>query len=176
MDAEPGPEPEPPDDLPRRPLPLRTFSNPAWFRGHQSTYGPLHFNATGGRFGAPDRALFGTLYLGTDARGAFLEAFAQNLGPGARGYVVSQNLLDRSAYVSCARAGRCISSISRRVGRCDASRQTPTAASVPAVTRCPNDGPRHSGGIPNSRMASCTRAGALPSSLPWRCSIACKRT
>lgn len=96
MDPQPGPEPEPPDDLAPRPLPLRTFDDPTWFRGHKRKYGPLYFNAAGGRFGAPDRISFGTLYLGTDPRGAFVEAFAQNLGAAATGYVVSQNLLDGS--------------------------------------------------------------------------------
>jgi hypothetical protein len=92
----PGSEPEPPDDLARRPLPLRTFEDPTWFRGHKITYGPLHFNAISGRFCAPDRSQFGTLYLGTDPRGAFLDAFAQHLGTAGVGYVVSHNLLGRS--------------------------------------------------------------------------------
>jgi hypothetical protein len=96
VDPEPGPEPEPPHDLATRALPLRTFHNPTWFRGHKRKYGPLHFNAVGGRFCAPDRARFGTLYLGTDPRGAFLEAFVQSLGPAATGYVVSQTLLNQS--------------------------------------------------------------------------------
>jgi hypothetical protein len=96
VDAAPGPEPEPPDDLEARPLPLRTFDAPRWYRGHQRKYGPLHFNAASGRFCAPDRARFGALYLGTDPRGAFLEAFAQLLGAAATGYVVSQTLLDQS--------------------------------------------------------------------------------
>jgi hypothetical protein len=96
VDREPGSEPEPPNDLATRALPLRAFDNPTWFRGHKRKHGPLHFNAAGGRFGAPDRALFGTLYLGTDPRGAFLEAFAQSLGPATTGYIVSQTLLDQS--------------------------------------------------------------------------------
>jgi hypothetical protein len=96
VDPQPGPEPEPPDDLAWRALPLRTFDNPTWFRGHKRKYGPLHFNAAGGRFGAPDRVQFGTLYLGVDPRGAFLEAFAQHLGPVATGYVVSETHLNQS--------------------------------------------------------------------------------
>jgi hypothetical protein len=96
VDLAPGPEPEPPDDLASRPLPLRTFDELRWFRGHRVTYGPLHFNTASGRFCAPDRISFGTLYLETDPRCAFLEAFARSLGSATAGYVVSQSVLDRS--------------------------------------------------------------------------------
>ena len=96
MDRAPGPEPEPPDDLARRSLPLRAFVDATWFRGHKRDYGPLHFNPASGRFCAPDRTAFGTLYLGIDPRASFIEAFAQLLGTAATGYVVSQNLLERS--------------------------------------------------------------------------------
>lgn len=92
----PEPEPDPPDDLAIRPLPLRSFDHPTWFRGHNRTYAPLHFNAASGRFRAPDRVAFGTLYLGMDSRGSFIEAFAQHLGTAAAGYVVSQQLIERS--------------------------------------------------------------------------------
>lgn len=95
-DSPPGPEPEPPSDLASRSLPLRAIDDPAWFRGHNRDYGPLHFNAASGRFCAPDRIAFGTLYLGTDPRGSFIEAFAQHVATTAAGYVVSQRLIERS--------------------------------------------------------------------------------
>ncbi len=91
MDA-PGPEPEPPDDLTERPLPLRSFAEATWFRGHQRRYSPIYFNLERGRF----RTEEGTLYLGADPRGAFLEAFVQKLGGGPGSYVVSQEVLERS--------------------------------------------------------------------------------
>lgn len=92
MDAAPGPEPEPSDDLAERQLPLRTFDEPIWYRGHTRKNPPLHFNRENGRFCTPE----GTLYLGTDPKDAFLEAFAQYLGSDPRRYIVSQGLLDRS--------------------------------------------------------------------------------
>ena len=92
----PGPEPEPPADLASRPLPLREFADPTWFRGHNRDYDPLHFNAASGRFCAPDRIAFGTLYVGMDPRGSFIEAFVQHVGMTPVGYVVSQRLIDRS--------------------------------------------------------------------------------
>lgn len=90
----PGPEPEPPDDLAERPLPLRTFAatDTSWYRGHQRRYSPIHFNQERGRFRTDE----GTLYLGADPRGAFLEAFVQQVSGGPGNYVVSQEVLRRS--------------------------------------------------------------------------------
>lgn len=73
-------------------MPLGIVDDPTWFRGHQRRRSPLHFNREKGRFCTPE----GTLYLGADPFGAFLEAFAQQLGSDPRGYIVSQGLLDRS--------------------------------------------------------------------------------
>lgn len=92
MASEPGADPEPPDDLAERHLPLRTCIEPVWYRGHKGKNPPLHFNREQGRFCVPE----GTLYLGADPHGAFLEAFAQHFGADPRRYIVSQGLLDRS--------------------------------------------------------------------------------
>jgi hypothetical protein len=59
-----------------RPLPLREFVNPTWFRGHKSRNAPLYFNATSGRWADP-RSEFGVLYLGETDYCSFIEAFSQ---------------------------------------------------------------------------------------------------
>lgn len=72
----PGPLPDPPGDLARRALPLRTLSSP-WLRLHPRGRQAVFFGRTGlGRFDAPARE-FGTLYLAADVAGAFAETFGQ---------------------------------------------------------------------------------------------------
>jgi len=77
-DRPPGPLPDPPADLARRTLPLRTVSSP-WYRFHPPRRPALFFGRTGsGRFDAP-AGQFGTLYVAEDAGGAFAETFGQML-------------------------------------------------------------------------------------------------
>lgn len=74
------------------------------------------------------------------------------------------------------RPGRCILSISRQVRRCDGSRQTPMAASVPGAMRCPDDGRKRSGGTRSNRTAFSIRVGVPQIFNQWRCSISFKST
>lgn len=61
-DRPPGPLPDPPADLARRALPLRTLSSP-WYRFHPPGRPALFFGRTGkGRFDAP-AGEFDTLYV-----------------------------------------------------------------------------------------------------------------
>lgn len=92
----PGPLPEPPDDLAKRTLPLRTIQDPVWYRGHRASRHPLHFNHRRGRFASPDGATFGTLYLGEDEYAAFIEAFSQSAESLSLGMVFSRSLLRES--------------------------------------------------------------------------------
>ena len=72
----PGPLPDPPADLGRRSLPVRTLSAP-WYRLHARGRQAVFFGRTGlGRFDAP-AGEFGTLYLAEDVPGAFVETFGQ---------------------------------------------------------------------------------------------------
>ncbi len=66
------------------------------FRGHKHRYRPLHFNRTVGRFAPPDGQAFGTLYLGEDEFGAFIEAFNQGVGSTPLGLFISATLLRQS--------------------------------------------------------------------------------
>jgi hypothetical protein len=76
----PKPHPEPPPDLQSRPLPLRSFRT-AWFRIHDSTYGPLYFGRTGDhRFDAPHPRKYGVLYVAAEIECAFLETLGHETG------------------------------------------------------------------------------------------------
>lgn len=83
-------------DLAERALPLREFNSPQWYRGHKSKHDPIHFNRERGRFAAPDRMSFGTLYVGENEYCSFIEAFAHDLRRGLLGLVVSESLLRQS--------------------------------------------------------------------------------
>gem|GEM_PF-941403 len=92
---QPTPLLDPPDDLAQRALPIRSFVNPQWFRGHKAHRGPIYFNRTAGRFAALNGE-FGTLYLGDDEFSSFLEAFSQELlNHNAFGPMISLNRLRR---------------------------------------------------------------------------------
>jgi hypothetical protein len=76
----PGPHPEPRPDLSQRPLPLLTVSGP-WVRIYHCARGALHFGHSGdNRFDAPDRRLYGVLYVSDDAHGAFVETLGGTRG------------------------------------------------------------------------------------------------
>lgn len=82
----PGPHPDPPDNLASRSLPLRTFQGPG-FRLHRVGHAPLYFGRTRlYRFDAPADE-YGVLYCGVDPHCAFIEVFAN---------VASMGLLDEA--------------------------------------------------------------------------------
>ncbi len=75
----PGPHPEPPADLARRTLPLRTRAG-TWWRLHDAQRDPIFFGRAGrNRFDAPGGG-FGVLYLAEDAEGAFIETIGRDTG------------------------------------------------------------------------------------------------
>lgn len=75
----PGPHPEPPTNLHRRPLSIAEFQQ-AWSRIYQCRYDLLHFDRTGrSRFDAPE-GQYGVLYVAGDERCAFVETFGQSTG------------------------------------------------------------------------------------------------
>lgn len=77
--APPGPHPEPPADLDRRPLPLLTAPGP-WVRLHRLDRDPVFFGRTGlNRFDAP-AGEYGVLYAAGDVHGAFVETFGRTGG------------------------------------------------------------------------------------------------
>jgi hypothetical protein len=69
--------PVPPPDLAERRLPILTMPPTPWYRGHNARHPPLHFNPRRGRF-TPPAGNVGVLYVGVDARGAFVEAFCHD--------------------------------------------------------------------------------------------------
>ena len=81
--ARPGPHPEPPNDLARRSLPIRTVSSGTiWYRLHPLVYEaqPLYFGrGRENRFAAPGEE-YGVLYAGDSPHCAFVEAFGRELG------------------------------------------------------------------------------------------------
>jgi hypothetical protein len=70
-----------------------TIRAATWYRGHHQDFSPLYFNSEAGRFAAPDGEQFGTMYMGEDAFGAFIEAFGQGLRSDVLGMYVSEGLL-----------------------------------------------------------------------------------
>ena len=75
----PTPHPDPPTDLPRRTLPIETFTL-TWVRSHDRAYGPFHFGRSGkNRFDAPGGE-YGILYIAADAHGAFVKTFGREPG------------------------------------------------------------------------------------------------
>ncbi|AUX22680.1 hypothetical protein SOCEGT47_031860 [Sorangium cellulosum] len=73
------PHPDPPSDFAARPLPI-TIHRRCWFRIHRLARDPLYFGRSGdNRFDAPDGE-FGVLYVGKDARCAFIEALGHATG------------------------------------------------------------------------------------------------
>jgi len=77
--TDPGPHPDPPEDLGGRKLPIKSYAGP-WFRFHKHELGPLHFGRSGQfRFDAP-RQEFGVLYVARDEFGAFIETFGRGSG------------------------------------------------------------------------------------------------
>src|SRR4051794_25144794 len=87
----PGPFPEPPPGIANHSIPIQTFDNPIWFRGHSAQRGPMFFNRQTGRFASPEDE-FGTLYLGEDEYCSFIEAFSQEIhDDNFNGLVVSLN-------------------------------------------------------------------------------------
>jgi hypothetical protein len=78
-EAGPGPHPEPPSDLARRALPVRTRGG-TWWRLHDARRDAVFFGRTGrNRFDAPGGA-FGILYVAEDAEGAFIETLGRDTG------------------------------------------------------------------------------------------------
>ena len=70
----PGPHPDPPPDLARRPLPLRAL-HVAWYRVYRCVRDPRFFGRTGQfRFDAPGEE-YGVLYMARSREGAFIETF-----------------------------------------------------------------------------------------------------
>lgn len=78
-----GPDqpPEPPDDLPLRPLPVTEISEPL-YRGHRKHRQPVYFNASNGRFAPPDGESYGVMYVGLTAACSFIEMFDFDADPG----------------------------------------------------------------------------------------------
>lgn len=73
------PHPQPPSDLKRLRLLVRKFRR-AWYRIHRLQHHPAYFGKSGdNRFDAPTRE-FGVLYVGKDARCAFIETFGHATG------------------------------------------------------------------------------------------------
>lgn len=74
--------PEPPADLHTRVLPLVHDQRP-WYRLHDCRYAPIYFGRSGkNRFDAPDgpAGVYGVLYMGADAHGAFVETYGNATG------------------------------------------------------------------------------------------------
>jgi hypothetical protein len=92
-DWQPGPPPEPPDDLADRQLPLLK-AVPPWFQCYGIKRGALNFNPrSSGRFNAPDGE-FATTYLSSSPEGAFAEKFLQSARHEGRGVnVISRGTL-----------------------------------------------------------------------------------
>jgi hypothetical protein len=77
-----SPHPEPPANLPSRVLPLVQIPGP-WYRLHACHYGPIYFGRSGrNRFDAPggSAGIYGVLYAGADAHGAFVETYSSATG------------------------------------------------------------------------------------------------
>jgi RES domain len=81
MTDQPGPHPEPPDDLASRsPVLVKLESGTILSRIHDRNHGPIYFGTTGrNRFDSPDHS-FGVLYVGRDESCAFIETFGQSTG------------------------------------------------------------------------------------------------
>jgi len=164
----PGAPPEPPPDLAERTLPLRVFDRPIWYRGHRAHRGPLHFNRAAGRFTAPD-GQFGTLYLGQDEYGSFIEAF-------------NHEVLDRAPFgpiVSRPRLARCclcpVTAV-RVVRVVDLTNGAARRRLSPAADNRINDGPH---AVSRRWALACWAHPSQPDGLlyrsrraPERCSIA----
>ncbi len=76
----PARSPEPPHDLNALALPLIEWSGPV-VRIHQTVHDPIWFNPNAvNRFNNSVPNTFGTLYLGTDFHGAFIECFGESAG------------------------------------------------------------------------------------------------
>lgn len=74
-----GPHPDPPPDLEKRALPIRSTKR-SWFRIHRLAYGPQFFGRSGNnRFDAPGGE-FSSLYAGADAAVCFIETFGHATG------------------------------------------------------------------------------------------------
>ncbi len=97
------PHPEPPADLPARPLLLHTFrAGQRWWRIHRPANDPVYFGKGAlNRFDAP-KGEFGVLYAGADAHCAFIETFGHATGTR---FVTEAELDARAlAVVRCSRA------------------------------------------------------------------------